>query len=83
MRGCRMSQPILTLERLVKRFDPRLTLGDRIAAAIGAGNGAQPFSPVLRGLPALGAFRRVVITNGALLWRPDVRADLADVLPLN
>lgn len=30
-----MSEPILTLDGIVKRFDPRLTLGDRIAAAIG------------------------------------------------
>jgi oligopeptide/dipeptide ABC transporter ATP-binding protein len=30
-----MSPPIMTLEGIVKRFDPRLTLGDRIAAAIG------------------------------------------------
>ncbi len=30
-----MSAPILTLENVVKRFDPRLSLGDRIAAAIG------------------------------------------------
>jgi len=34
--------------------------------------------PVLRGLGGLGTFRRVVITNGTLLWRPDVRADLAE-----
>ena len=27
--------PILTLDAVSKRFDPRLTLGDRIAAAIG------------------------------------------------
>ena len=30
-----MSAPIMTLEGIVKRFDPRLSLGDRIAAAIG------------------------------------------------
>jgi oligopeptide/dipeptide ABC transporter ATP-binding protein len=30
-----MSEPIMTLDGIVKRFDPRLTLGDRIAAAIG------------------------------------------------
>jgi peptide/nickel transport system ATP-binding protein len=30
-----MSEPIMTLEGIVKRFDPRLSLGDRIAAAIG------------------------------------------------
>ncbi len=28
--------PLLTLERISKRFDPRLTLGDRIAARLGA-----------------------------------------------
>ena len=30
-----MSDPIMTLDGVVKRFDPRLSLGDRIAAAIG------------------------------------------------
>jgi wyosine [tRNA(Phe)-imidazoG37] synthetase (radical SAM superfamily) len=58
-----------------------LESGRAVDAVTFSGTGEPTLSldlgPVLRGLPALGTFRKVVITNGTLLWRSDVRADLA------
>lgn len=67
---------------VLAEIDEVLASGRAIDAVTFSGTGEPTLSldlgPVLRGLPTLGAFRRVVITNGTLLWRPDVRADLRD-----
>ncbi len=77
-----------TVERS-SHVDPEVVLGEvrdvlasarTVDAVTFSGTGEPTLSlelgPVLRGLPTLGTFRRVVITNGTLLWRADVRRDL-------
>ena len=41
-----MSAPFLALDRVSRRFDPRLTLGDRIAARLGASVEDRPVRAV-------------------------------------
>lgn len=78
-----------TLER-ASYLDPAVVLGEvrdvlaggrAVDAVTFSGTGEPTLSldlgPVLRELPTLGDFRRVVITNGTLLWRRDVCDDLA------
>jgi len=49
-----MTPPFLSLEAISKRFDPRLTLGDRIAARLGARVESRPVQAVTDVSPAIG-----------------------------